>query len=300
MNDLLIIGGGPGAMSAGIYAARMKLGVMLVTERFGGHVIETDKIENYLGFKSLSGLELNRKFQEHLTSYKIRILEDIKVKKVYQKEKQVFAELDSGEKLKFKTAIIATGSKRKELGIQGEKEFFNKGVTYCAVCDGPIFQDKSVAVIGGGYSGTKSALYLSKIAKKVYLVELKNKLYSEEIVLDEIYKTKNIEVITNAQTNEIYGNDFVRGLRYLDLKTKREKEIKVEGVSIEIGLVPNSLICNLKKKKSGHIKVDKDMRTSSNRIFAVGDVNDNGPEQIIVAVAQGCIAALKCREMIKN
>ena len=298
MKDILIIGGGPGAMSAAIYAARMKLDVILVTERFGGHVAETDKIENYLGFKSLVGIELNRNFEEHLNSYKIKTLEDVKVKKVYQEGNAILAKLDNGKKIKAKTAIIATGSERKKLGILGEKEFFNKGVTYCAVCDGPIFQDNFAAVIGGGYSGTKSALYLSKIAKKVYILELKNELYGEKILIDEIKKTKNIQVIPNAQTKEIYGNDFVEGIKYLDLKNKKEKKIDIAGISIEIGLVPNSSICDLKKTKSGHIKVDDNMRTSSDRIWAVGDVNNKGPEQIIVAAAQGCIAALNIGEVI--
>lgn len=299
IKDVLIIGGGPGAMCAAIYAARMKLSVILVTENFGGHVIETDKIENYLGFKSVTGIELNKQFEEHLNSYDIKILDDSRVKKVYQKGKIVFSELENGKRLKSKTSIIATGSERKKLGIKGEKEFVNKGVTYCSVCDGPIFKDKTVAIIGGGYSGTKSALYLSKIAKKVYLFELKDRLKSEEVLLDEIKKTKKIKVITNAKIKEIYGNNFVKGLKYINLKNKKEEEIAVEGISIEIGTLPNSSICNLKKTKKGYIKVDKNMVTSSDRIFAVGDVNDNGPEQIIVSASQGCIAALRISEILK-
>ena len=297
MKDIIIIGGGPSAMSAAVYAARMNLNITLITDEFGGHVPKTDIVENYLGFKSISGIELNNNFEEHLKSYDIEIIEDEKVKKIYEKNNIIEIELENNKILKSKYAIIATGSKRRELGVKGEKEFYNKGVTYCAVCDGPLFQDQNVAVIGGSYSGTKSAIYLSKIAKQVYIIELDDKLKGENILIEEINKIKNIEVITKAKTTEIYGNDFVEGLKYE--KDNKINDLKVNGITIEIGLIPNSDLIEVEKNKKNQIIVDDDMRTSNKKIFAVGDVNNKGPEQIIVAAAQGCIAALKISEEIK-
>ncbi|MFT4304926.1 MAG: NAD(P)/FAD-dependent oxidoreductase [Candidatus Woesearchaeota archaeon] len=297
MKDIIIIGGGPSAMSAAVYAARMNLNITLITDEFGGHVPKTDIVENYLGFKSISGIELNNNFEEHLKSYDVEIIEDEKVKKAYEKNNIIEIELENNKILKSKYAIIATGSKRRELGVKGEKEFANKGVTYCAVCDGPLFKDQNVAVIGGSYSGTKSAIYLSKIAKQVYIIELDDKLKGENILIDEINKIKNIEIITKAKTTEIYGNDFVEGLKYE--KDNKINDLKVNGITIEIGLIPNSDIIEIEKNEKNQIIVDDDMRTSNKKIFAVGDVNNKGPEQIIVAAAQGCIAALKISEEIK-
>jgi thioredoxin-disulfide reductase len=298
MNDLVIIGGGPGALSAGVYAARRKLKIVLVAKEFGGYVSETDKIENYLGFKSISGIELSKKFEEHLRDYKIKIIEGISVKKVYQKNSKVITELENNKKIKSKTAIIASGSGRKKLNVPGEDEFKNKGVTYCAVCDGPLFQNQNVAVIGGSYSGTKTALYLSKIAKKVYLIELQDKLGGEKITINELKKKKNIKIITKAKIIEIFGKKSVEGLKYKDLKTNKEKKLKVDGISIEVGIGPNSEIAKVKKNKKNKIIVNDKMQTSSNRIFAVGDMNNKGHEQIAVAVGEGCIAALEVDKII--
>lgn len=300
MKDLIIIGGGPSAMSAGVYAARRKLDITLITRNFGGHVGETDVIENYLGFESIKGTELVNNFEKHLRSYNIEILEDTVAEKIYQKNSKIIVKLENGKYIEARTAIVATGSMRKKLNIPGEKEFENKGVTYCSVCDGPFFKDQSVAVAGGGYSGTKSALYLSKIAKKVYLFEAENNLKSEQLIIDALKKTNNVEIITGARITEIFGNKGVEGLKYKISPNGQEKELAIQGISIEIGIIPNSNILNVKKNSFGQIVVDSSMRTSSNRIFAIGDVNDQGPEQIAVAVGQGCIAALKVDELLSK
>lgn len=297
MKDLIIIGGGPAAITAAIYAARAKMTITLVTEELGGYITKTDKIENYPGFKTITGLELNNALEEHLKSYDVEIIEDERVKTVKQENNEVITELENGQIIKSRTAIIATGSKRKKLGIPGEEEYENKGVTYCAVCDGPIFQNQDVAVIGGSYAGTKSAKYLSKIAKKVYLIELENELRGEDLLIEQIKEIENIEIITGAKTTQIHGDEFVKGITYE--KNSEIKKINVQGITIEIGLVPNSELVEVEKNEKGHIIVDDDMRTSSNKIFAAGDVTNKGPEQIIVAAAQGCIAALKAKEEIK-
>lgn len=297
MKDLIIIGGGPSAITAAIYAARAKMSTLLIAKDLGGYITKTDKIENYTGFKCVSGLELFSSFEEHLKSYDVEIVEDEFVKRVFQKDDVVFVELDNGKIFNSKTAIVATGSERKKLGIPGEDEFLNKGVTYCAVCDGSLFQGQVVAVIGGGYAGTKSALYLSKIAKKVFIIELESDLSGEDLLIEQVKGTKNIEVILGAKTLEIFGDDFVKGLFYE--KDGEKVKLGVDGISIEIGLVPNSGIIDVKKDSNGCIIVDKDMRTSSSKIFAAGDVNNVGPEQIVVAAAQGCIAALRAKEELK-
>lgn len=296
MKDLVIIGGGPSAITAAIYAARMNLDVTLIAKEIGGYLNKTDIIENYTGFKSVSGLGLAKAFKEHLYDYDVEIIDDEVVEFVDEKE-VVVTTLQNKKRIESKTAIIATGSARKKLGIKGEAEFLNKGITYCAVCDGSLFQDQDVAVIGGGYAGTKSALYLSKIAKKVYLLELEKELKGEDLLIERIKKTENIEVITRAKIIEIYGKNFVEGLIYE--KDESQKKLTVQGISIEIGLIPNSHITNVKKDENNKIIVDDEMRTSSKKIFAAGDVTSKGPDQIVVAVAQGCIAALKAKEEIK-
>lgn len=283
-------------MGAAIYAARAKLKTVLVAKELGGYLSQTDRVENYLGFISPSGLDLKNSFEEHIRSYDIEILEDEFVKSVYEKNDFVVCELSDGSILNAKRVVIATGSKRKTLGVPGEVEFSNKGVTYCAVCDGSLFQDQVVAIIGGSYSGTKSALYLSNIARKVYIIEL-NKLKGEALLLEQIKNTENIEVIEDARTLEIYGSDFVEGLKYE--KDSKVNELVVDGISIEIGLIPSSDLATVDKDDYGKIVVDEDMRSSCSKIFAVGDVNNSGPEQIIVAAAQGCIAALKISEDLK-
>lgn len=300
MKELIIVGGGPSAMSAGVYAARMKRDVGLVTKQFGGHLTQTDVIENYLGFDNISGPELAEKFEEHLRCYDIEINEDTSAKKVYQKENTVYLELNNGEVIEAKAAIIATGSRRKKLNVAGEEEFLNRGVTYCAVCDGPLFQDESIAIIGGSYAGTKAAHYMSRIANKVYLLEIENEVGGERITLEKLKNAENVEIITNAKTKEIYGSDCVEGLKYIDLKSNSEKDLKVNGVSIEIGITANSDIVEAEKNSHGQIKVNDIMQTSSNRIFAVGDVNDKGPEQVAVAVGQGCTAALEVDKIISS
>ncbi|MFW6283571.1 MAG: NAD(P)/FAD-dependent oxidoreductase [Minisyncoccales bacterium] len=300
MKDLLIVGGGPAAASAGIYAARRGLSISLITKSFGGHVSETDKIENYPGFSSVSGMELAKNFENHLKNYKVEIFEDTEVKKLFQKNSKVIAELENGKKIESKAAIVASGSERKMLNIPGEEKFRNNGVTYCAICDGPVFQDEEIAVIGGSNSGVKAALYLSKIAKKVYLIEFLDRLNGEKVSINELEKKKNVEIITSAETKEFFGDKELEGLKYKDLKSNKEKKINVKGAAIEIGLNPNSDFINVKKDKNGRIKVDDKMKTSSERIFAAGDVNNKGWDQIVVAASQGCIAALESEEIINK
>ncbi len=300
MKDLLIVGGGPAALSAAVYAARRKLDIVLVAKSFGGHVSETDIVENYLGFKSILGIDLANKFEEHAKEYDMEILEDIVVKKLYQKDSKVVAELDNGKKIEAKTAIVASGSERKRLNVKGEEKFINKGITYCAICDGPLFQDQDVAVIGGSNCGIRSALYLSKIAKKVYVIEFLDKLNGEKIMVDELQKKKNVEIITKSKVIEVFGNKDVEGLKYQDLNTKQEKQIKVQGIAVEIGLKPISDFVDVKKNKIGKIEVNDKMQTSSDRIFAAGDVNNRGWDQIAVAVGQGCDAALEIEEFLNN
>lgn len=292
MYDLIIVGGGPAGMNAGIYAARRKLDVLLVTEEFGGQVKDSSSVENYLGFKSETGPQLANKFEEHLKEYDIEVKEDVTIKDVELANEKVKV-ISEDETFEGRTSLIATGSSKKKLNVPGEEKYNNKGITYCAICDGPFFTDKDVAVIGGGYSGTESALYMSKVANKVYLLEMQESLYGEQITIDEVKSKDNIEVMTETMVTEITGDKMVNGLKYKDLKTDQIENLNTEGIIIEIGLKPNSGIVDVEKDDANHIVVDEKMQTSKKRIYAAGDVTDKGVQQICVSSAQGCIAALE-------
>lgn len=293
MKDVIIIGGGPAALSAAIYAARAGLDITLIAEDIGGYVAETDVIENYLGFSSIKGIDLAKQFKQHMQQYTIECIESY-AKSVVQEGETVVISYDD-KTITGKTAIVASGSKRKKLGVPGEEKFFKHGVTYCAVCDGPIFAGQNVAVIGGGDSGVKAALYLSNIAKKVYVLEISDKLRGEKVLVDKITRSENIEVLVGAKTTEIFGEEDVTGLKY---EKNGANILDVSGITIEVGITPNSDIVAVKKDAYGFILVDPSMKTSSDRIFAAGDVVQ-GHKQIIVAAAQGCIAALEICKILK-
>lgn len=300
MKDVIIIGGGPASMSAGVYAARRKLETMVIAKEFGGQVANTDKVENYLGFKSISGPELADKFEEHLKDYDVETEEGHAVNNVKQKGSKVEVELENGDKYEAKTAIVAAGGRRRQLNVPGEEKLKNKGVSYCAICDGPLFQDEKIAIVGGGYSGTESALYMSKIAEKVFLINIGESLVGEPITIEKVNENDNIEVLNNAQTTEILGDSMVEGLKYKDTESNEKKELDVAGVFIEIGTIPNSDIVDVDTDEDGYIIVDDDMRTSKERIFAAGDITSKGIKQIAVSIGQGCTAALEVDSFLSS
>lgn len=298
--DVIIIGSGPAGMTAAIYCARKGLNTLIIGKEVGGQVAKSAGIENYLGFGSSTGTELTRSFHDHISKFKnIEHVHNVLVKGIKKNSAGFELKTDSGKSYQSKALIIASGRNPKELGIPGEKEYKNKGVSYCEVCDGPLFKGKNIAVIGGGNSGLQAALFLAKICPKVYILEFTSKLSADKVYSDALKKFKNVKIITNSQTVEFFGDKFLSGLRYRDLKDKKIKQISVSGAFIEIGWIPSIDFDKLtKKNRKQEIMIDKHCQTSVPGIFAAGDITDIGIWQIIVAAGEGAKAALSAYQYL--
>ncbi len=296
MYDSIIIGGGPAGIAAAIYLARRALSVILICETLGGQTVLTESIENYEGFKFITGKEFQRRLAEHIKEYNLSCY-DSRVLDV-KKEGDVISVKTEKSSFAGKSAIIATGARPKRLNVPGENEFLSKGVAYCVVCDGPLFKNKAVAVIGGGNSAMNSALELGRYASKVYLVTINDRLLGEEILNEKVRASKKIEVVYNGAVKRIEGEMFVNGIE-LEVEGKKTS-ISVQGVFVEIGYEPNSGIISAKKNKKNEIIVDKENHTSIEGIFAAGDVTDIPVKQIIVAAGEGAKAAVSCAEYLER
>jgi len=288
--DLVIVGAGPGGMTAGIYAARKKMDFIMVTRDIGGQAILSSDIENYLGYQFITGVELVKKFREHVEYFNLEIREN-EPARVVQKEGDFIRVETEKSKYFAKTVIVASGRVPRELGVKGEKEFKNRGVTYCATCDAPLFAGKDVAVIGGGNAGLDAVLQLIKIARKIFLLEFSSRITGDAVMLEKIKRSGKVEIYTETRVEEIYGNTFVKGLRVR--KGEQVKEIEVEGVFVEIGSKPASgFVKEVKKNEKGEIIINPQCETSVPGIFAAGDVTNVFGKQIIVACGEGAKAAL--------
>ena len=300
MKDLIIIGGSAAGVTAGIYAVRAGLTVTLITENFGGQLLLTEKVENYTGFKSIPSFDLAMKFREHLHSYKeIEVIEGYKVLKMEKKGENFAVKLSNEKEFQSKAVIIATGKRPKKLEVKGAKELENKGIHYCAVCDGPLYKEKEVAVIGGGYSGIEEALYLSNICSKVLILEFGKKLGGEEITRKQVLEKKNIEVLTETEVKEILGKKTVTGIKIKE-KNGKEKELNVSAVFVSIGELPNSEFVEAEKTSFNEIKVNEKNESSVSGLFAAGDVTDISVHQLIVAAGEGCKAAINVNEYLRR
>jgi thioredoxin-disulfide reductase len=301
--ELIIIGGGPAGLSAGIYASRQKIDTLLITEDFGGLVFrKVGKICNYLGFPDISSKDLIENFKKHLFSYPIEVLKERVVS--LKKEDNVF-KVSTKEKKEFfsKAVILATGSVPRFLKIPGENEFLGKGVSYCAACDGLLFKKKSVAVIGGGNSGCETAIFLAGLDNEVFLIEAGNELRAEEVTKEMVVENKKIKLFLNYKVKEIRGTDFVEEIVLEGLKSSEDKILKVQGVFIEVGYLPASQIAKdlVDFNEKGEIIVDRsNFQTKTEGLFAVGDVIEGKYKQIIIAAGQGAQAALFCYDYIKK
>ncbi len=295
MLDVLIIGGGPAGLAAAIYAGRAQLNGVLVEKLSpGGQVLVTDFVENYPGFpEGLTGFELVEKLSQHAQKFGIEI-KNAQAGKI-KKEKEGFSVsfLDTNEEIKTRTVIIATGARHRKLGIPGEEEFTGKGVSYCATCDGPFFRDQEVAVVGGGDSAVQEAIFLTKFVKKVYLIHRRDELRAVKILQERAFSNPKIEFIWNSVVEEILGKDQVESVKIKNKNTGEVNELKVQGVFIFIGIVPNtSLVSSLVDlDERGFIKTDEWMRTSLKGIYAAGDCRSKPLLQIVTAVAEGATAA---------
>ncbi|MED4270093.1 alkyl hydroperoxide reductase subunit F [Geobacillus stearothermophilus] len=291
--DVLVIGGGPAGATAAIYAARKGIRTGIVAERFGGQILDTLGIENFISVKYTEGPKLAASIEEHVKQYNVDIMSSQRAKRLEKKD-LIEVELENGAVLKSKTVVIATGARWRNLGVPGEDEFKNKGVAYCPHCDGPLFEGKHVAVIGGGNSGVEAAIDLAGIASHVTLLEFAPELKADAVLQDRLYSLPNVTVIKNAQTTEITGTDKVNGLTYIDRETGEEHHIELQGVFVQIGLVPNTewLGGTVERNRFGEIIVDKRGATNIEGVFAAGDCTDSAYKQIIISMGSGATAAL--------
>lgn len=290
MFDIIIIGAGPAGQAAALYLQRKKMKIMVISPDTAGQSAKAASVENYLGFEKISGAELMEKFTNHLTNTGIE---------VKQAEVKSVAKIDGGfevqtkdDKIQAKSLVIAAGKCPRELDVPGEEEFAGKGVSYCATCDGPLFKDKTVAVIGGGNSALDSACEMEKYAKKVYIINLNAEIQGDAILKERFEKSPKGEIINNAKTTEITGEQFVKRIKY-EINGE-SKEIACDGIFVEIGWTPSTGFLGdlVKLNQLKEIEVDKNSATSCEGIFAAGDVTDTPFKQIIIAAGNGATAAL--------
>jgi len=298
--DVLIVGGGPAGAAAAVYAARKGIRTGIASERFGGQVLDTMGIENFISVKETEGPKFAHALEEHVRNYDVDIMNLqrakalVRVPGVGSGTDLIEIQLESGASLKSRSVIISTGARWRNINVPGEQEFKNKGVAYCPHCDGPLFKGKRVAVIGGGNSGVEAAIDLAGIVGHVTLIEFDTVLRADAVLQRKLMSLKNIDVFTNAQTTEITGEQKVNGLVYKDRTTGELKRVKLEGVFIQIGLLPNTdwLKGVVELTKHGEIIVDARGQTSVPGVFAAGDVTTVPFKQIIIAAGDGAKAAL--------
>jgi len=296
MLDLVIIGASAAGASAGIYAARKNLNFKIIAKETGGEIATSGEVANFPGWGKILGKDISEKFQEHLRMYNVYPETGLLAKKIKINDNnfEITAQEEKKEKkYQAKSVIIATGMKPRRLSIDGEKKFRNKGVTYCSVCDAPLFKGKTVAVIGGGNSALESAIMLKDIAKKVYLLNIHSKFKGDEILIEKIKESEKIKTIYNATTTKIIGDNFVNTIQYKNKKTEKQ-EIKVQGVFVHIGMKPNTNFIpkKLETNDYGEIITNKICQTNIKGIFAAGDVTNIPYKQIAIASGQGVTAAL--------
>ncbi len=299
--DVLIVGGGPAAATASIYAARKGVSTGLVASEFGGQVVETLAIENIPGFKYTEGPNFMANMNEQVTALGVDVMTGALASDVREAENSsndlrlVEVELDNGAVLKARTVVIATGARWRLIGIPGETEFKNKGVAYCTHCDGPLFKGKPVAVIGGGNSGIEAAIDLAAMVDHVTVLEFLPELKADQVLQDKLKTLDNVTVIKNAQTTGLYGDSKLERLEYTDRETNEEHSIDVEGCFIQVGLVPNTEWLEDTKvdlTDRGEIEVNPDGSTSLEGVFAAGDATTSLFKQIVIAAGSGATASL--------
>lgn len=303
MFDLIIIGGGPAAVAAGVYAARKKLKTLLITDSFGGQSLVSAGVENWIGTKSVSGYDLAQMLEEHVRSHEaVEIKTPEKVVAVKEipttdgKRAHDFeVTTDAGNTYQGKAIILASGARRKRLGVPGEDRLDGKGVAFCATCDAPIFAGKKVAVVGGGNAGLESVVDLFPYASEIYLLHRGSELKGDAVTQEEIKKNPKVKIILNAEIQEILGDQFVTGVRYKDKISGETKEVHVDGIFVEIGALPNSEFVKglVRMNEFGEVLINhRTATTSKPGIFAAGDVTDEAFKQNNISAGDGVKAAL--------
>jgi alkyl hydroperoxide reductase subunit F len=297
--DVVVLGGGPAGSSAAIYSARKGLKTALVAQRLGGQVQETVGIENLISVPYTEGRRLAADLEKHLRTYAIDLLDHRKAEQIVDHGKHKELRLQGGEVLRTATLILATGAKWRELGVPGEKEYLGRGVAFCPHCDGPFYKGKRVAVIGGGNSGVEAGIDLAGICAHVTLIEFAEQLRADEVLVRNLKSLANVAVVSNARTTEVLGNgQTVTGLRYMDRASEKLHEVALDGVFVQIGLVPNSALAkeHVNVNRMGEIVIDERCRTSKPGIYAAGDVSSVPYKQIVIAMGEGAKAALTAFE----
>lgn len=290
--DVLVVGGGPAGASAAIYAARKGIRTGIVAERFGGQVMDTMGIENFISVKRTEGPKLVASLEEHVKEYNIDVMNLQRAKRLEKKE-LIEVELENGAILKSKSVIVSTGARWRNVGVPGEAEFKNKGVAYCPHCDGPLFIGKDVAVIGGGNSGIEAAIDLAGIVKHVTVLEFMPELKADAVLQERLNSLPNVTVLKNVQTKEITGTDKVNGISYIDRETEEVHHVELQGVFVQIGLVPNTdWLGETVERVRGEIVTDKHGATNVPGVFGAGDCTNNPYKQIIISMGSGANAAL--------
>ncbi|USD20082.1 alkyl hydroperoxide reductase subunit F [Microbulbifer variabilis] len=293
--DLLVIGGGPAGAAAAIYAARKGIRTGLVAERFGGQVMDTVGIENFISVPYTEGPKLAASLEQHVKEYGVDIITDQRATNL-QRNELVDIELKSGATLSSRSVVLATGARWRELGVPGEAEYRTKGVAYCPHCDGPFFKGKHVAVIGGGNSGIEAAIDLAGIVEHVTVLEFADSLRADEVLVRKTQQMDNIDIILNAQTTEVLGDgNKVNGLAYTDRKSGESRKLDLAGVFVQIGLVPNTEFLkesDVVMNRMGEIQIDERGATSIPGVYAAGDATTAPYKQIVISMGAGATAAL--------
>lgn len=297
--DVIIIGGGPAGMNAAMYAARKELRAAVITTDFGGQILLTSEIENYLGFPSISGFELSDKMEAHVRQYPVDF-ETAQVERLERLEDGSFAaHLDDGQEYRGKACIVTAGKRSRTLDIPGEASFTGRGVSYCATCDGPFYRNKTVAVVGGGDSAVQAAIELAAICPKVYLV-VRSRIRAQEILIKRMKEHENIEVLLGYAPEAIEGTKKVESVLVKNRESGEERTLAVDGCFVEAGGIPNSgfLPAETALNRAGEIVTDKSGRTNVPGLFAAGDVTDNPYKQVIIAAGEGAAAAMAAHEYL--
>lgn len=299
--DIAILGGGPGGITAGIYAKRAGLDVVIIEKNMpGGAITTTPEISNYTGFSSISGMELATKMFEHAGNFNIPFVFD-EVKSV-ELEGEVKKVVCFGQEILAKTIIIGTGASVRKLDVVGEKKFLGKGISYCATCDGNFFKGLKVAVVGGGNTALEDALYLSNLASDVYLIHRRDEFRGQEYLVQKLKERENIHFVLNSVVSALDGEEKLTGVVVENLETKAHQNLKIDGLFVCIGRGPDTDVYGnkLKLTDGGYIQTDCNMKTNIDGVFAIGDIRNTPLRQVITACSDGAIAATKAFEYIKS
>ena len=299
--DVIVVGGGPAGLNGALYAKRKGLEVGVISKEIGGQLHNTSMVDNYLGFQYIEGKNLSHQFLTHVNSLKIPVLKNVSIEKINHIYPNFELYLSNGKVITTKTVLIATGGAPRKLGVPGEKEFSNKGVSYCTTCDAPFFKDKHVVVAGGGNSAAEAVLDLVPWAKKISVVH-RSQWRADQILLDKHKNIEKLDVFLETQILSIIGKDKMEGLEVLDKKTMEKRIIEADGLFIEIGNIPNHhLVKHLVELNDvGEIKVDSNQMTSLPGMFAAGDVTEQPYKQIIISAAEGAKAALAISQYLNH